>query len=250
MDEGISLAELVDVSPDGEIHSFPIKSREVKKRKCDRCMQEKNLKLFFLGRKKIRNLFKIFRKLNRNNPNAANNSLFCECGNSGPLPIDQRERKIKNPVSVNLPLYHGSPINNLKQIEPKDNFLKAFQHPKKDSIPPLVFLTPDIHVARQYADRWHEAKALVHRLLHHKVPNRNGSVYRVKTKNKQFAKILHPGGEIIYVSTDRIRVKRELRPNQDEPPLFTYGLSRMLLLLCTGALAYVFFWGWGITFSV
>ena len=154
---------------------------------------------------------------------------------------DPRPLRLKHADSVDHPLYHGSPLKGLKEIEPRSNWLKNPAH--QQQIPPLVFLTDEIQVARLYASDWRTFLLCV---LQGNTPKRTGSVYRVKTKNKRFAKIPHPSHGCMYVSTDSVHVKRELRPDQDEPPLFTYGLSRLILLICTGALAFVIFSSWGL----
>tara|TARA_B000000475_G_C15933987_1_gene421991 strand:- start:4 stop:774 length:771 start_codon:yes stop_codon:yes gene_type:complete len=251
MDEGISIADLVDISDGVTRLSFPVKPQLGKQRYCSRCKQKQNQGNFSPSHKTSRKWFRLFGKRKTPYSKAGVKSYICECGNPEPLsPKRGGLKKLKNPVSVNVPLYHGSPINNLKHIEPKRNFLKGFQHPQKDKLPPLVFLTPDIHIARRYADRSHELKMLLHRYLGHAKPSRSGSVYRVKTRNKEFSKILHPVHGSIYISTDSVSVKKELRADHDEPRAFVHGKSRMFLLLCMSALAYVFFWSIQLTFSV
>ncbi len=153
----------------------------------------------------------------------------------------RRPPRLKHEDSVDRPLYHGSPVEGLKEIEPRSNWIKNPAHRKV--IPPLVFLTDEIQVARLYASGWRTFLLCV---LRGNTPKCTGSVYRVKTKNKRFAKIPHPSHGFVYVSTDSVQVKRELLPEQDDSPLFTYGLSRLTLLICTGALAYVFFSSWGL----
>lgn len=155
----------------------------------------------------------------------------------------RRRRRLKYEDSVDHPLYHGSPLKGLKQIEPRSHFLKNSAH--QQSIPPLVFLTDEIRVARLYTFE-RDLQKLVRCFLQRKKPKSTGSVYRVDTKNKRFTKISHPNHGWMYISTDPVRVKRELRPNQDESPMFTYGLSRLMLLISTGVLAYVFFSSWGL----
>ena len=149
--------------------------------------------------------------------------------------------RLKHEDSVDHPLYHGSPVEGLNVIEPRSNWLKNSAH--QQTIPPLVFLTDEIHIARLYASPW---RTFLLRVLQGNTPKHTGSVYRIKTKNKRFAKIPHPSHGHMYVSTDSVHVERELRPDQDDSPLFTYGLSRLMLLICTGTLAFVFFSSWGL----
>lgn len=151
--------------------------------------------------------------------------------------------RLKYATTVVEPLYHGSPITGLKEIKPQANFLKNSSYLHR--IPPLVFLTDDIQVARMYtAEKGLET--LIECYLKGTTPNRVGSVYRVDTNQMKFAKVPHPRHGWVYISTDPVYVNKELRPNQNEPPLFTYGFSRKILLLCTGVLAYVFFLSWGL----
>ena len=154
---------------------------------------------------------------------------------------DRRPPLLKHEDSVDRPLYHGSPVEGLKEIEPRSNWMKNPAH--RQVIPPLVFLTDEIHIARLYASDW---RTFLLSALQGKTPKHTGSVYRVKTRNKRFAKIPHPTHGHMYVSTDSVHVKRELRPDQNEPPLFTYGLPRLMLLICTGVLAFVFLLSWGL----
>tara|TARA_B100001094_G_C18025555_1_gene717397 strand:- start:129 stop:878 length:750 start_codon:yes stop_codon:yes gene_type:complete len=240
MDEGISIAELVGGSRSEGTYFSPVKPIKSKLRKCGSCGREKRSNHQPSGKEKERDYFKIFR-WRFTKSQKIHDVLFCECEIKGFL--DKRVegfQKLKSPISVNRPLYHGSPIKGLKQIMPKDTFLQAFDHPKKGLLPPLVFLTPDINIARKYACQ-NSLANLIQSLFLRNVSNCSGSVYRVKTRNKKFAKIPYPGGGIIYISTDPVQVKRELKCDQDEPPFFTTGIPRNLLLLCTGILSYVLF---------